>query len=216
MGKKILMELKNAVIEFDGDKAINAAKKSLSLNIDPLETIEKGITAGLTEIGDRFERGEFFLTHLVTAADIAQKAIKVLEPELLKKKEVRRTLGKVVIGTVEGDIHDIGKNIVAAMLIANGFEVLDAGSDVPTERFTSLVKEEKPDILGLSALLSSTAPKQREVIDALKRERQRSSVYVIVGGGTITQSWAEEIGADGYASDAIEAVELVKKLVGCK
>jgi methylmalonyl-CoA mutase cobalamin-binding domain/chain len=137
----------------------------------------------------------------------------VLEPELKKGNRTVKTLGRIVIGTVAGDIHDIGKSIVATMLTASGFEVHDLGVDVSADGFVRNVRESKPDILGLSALLTVTTPRQKDVMHALTRENVRSQVLVVVGGGSVTQTWANEIGADGYASDAVEASQLANKLI---
>jgi 5-methyltetrahydrofolate--homocysteine methyltransferase len=139
--------------------------------------------------------------------------LKILEPELKKSNSVLKTVGSIVIGTVEGDIHDIGKSIVVSLLTAAGFKVYDLGIDVSVEKFVKAVKELKPDILGLSALLTVTTPRQRDVIEALKKEGVRDQVLVIVGGGSVTQEWANEIGADGYAPDGVEASKLAKRLV---
>jgi len=172
---------------------------------------------GLRIVGEKFERGEMWLMHIVAAAEVAQRAInELLEPEILRRKEVRTSLGRVVIGTVAGDIHDIGKNIVRALLTASGFEVHDLGKDVPIEDFISKVKETNANIVAASALLTSTALTQRDIIEALKREGLRERVKVMVGGSAVSTEWAREIGADGYAPDAVEAVELAKKFMGIR
>jgi len=216
MSKEELIEkLKSAVLEFDADGAVEAAKQAISAGIDPVEAIESGIAAALKVIGDKFDKGELFLMHLIAAAEAAKKAIDdVLQPEIIKRKEARKTLGKVVIGTVAGDIHDIGKNIVAAMLFAAGFEVHNLGKDVPVEEFVNKAKELNADIVAMSALLSTTLPVQKEVIEALKKAGIRDKVKVMVGGAPVTREWAEQIGADGYGADALEAVSVAKRLVG--
>jgi len=216
MSKEELIEkLKSAVLEFDADGAVEAAKQAISAGIDPVEAIESGIAAALKVIGDKFDKGELFLMHLIAAAEAAKKAIDdVLQPEIIKRKEARKTLGKVVIGTVAGDIHDIGKNIVAAMLFAAGFEVHNLGKDVPVEEFVNKAKELNVDIVAMSALLSTTLPVQKEVIEALKKAGIRDKVKVMVGGAPVTREWAEQIGADGYGADALEAVSVAKRLVG--
>jgi corrinoid protein of di/trimethylamine methyltransferase len=208
-----LEELRSALLSFDEEKFMEAVRKSLEANINPLEVINV-ITDALQEIGRKFEEGEIFLVHLVTAGEMVKKAVsEYIEPSLKKARMERKTLGKVVIGTVAGDIHDIGKNIVAALLFSAGFEVIDLGKDVPVEEFIKAVKEHKPDVLGLSALLSTTLPVQKEVIEALKKEGLRDKVKVIVGGAPVTAQWAEQIGADGYAEDGVAAVKLVKRLL---
>jgi len=210
-------ELANAVLSFDADKVLETTRKALDLGLGPGDIIENGLGKGLKTVGEKFERGEIWLMHLVAAAEAAQRAIvELLEPEILKRKEVRASLGKVVLGTVAGDIHDIGKNIVRALLTATGFEVHDLGKDVPVKDFISKVKETDANILAASALLTSTAPVQKDIIDALKKEGLRERVKVMVGGSAVSAEWAEEIGADGYAPNAAGAVELAKKIMRIK
>jgi len=209
--------LANAVLSFDADKVLETTKKALNLGLSPGDIIEKGLGKGLRIVGEKFEKGEMWLMHIVAAAEVAQRAInELLEPEILRRKEVRTSLGKVVIGTVAGDVHDIGKNIVRALLTASGFEVHDLGKDVPIEDFISKVKETNANIVAASALLTSTALTQRDIIEALKREGLRERVKVMVGGSAVSTEWAREIGADGYAPDAVEAVELAKKFMGIR
>jgi len=196
---------------------LETTKKALNLGLSPGDIIEKGLGKGLRIVGEKFEKGEMWLMHIVAAAEVAQRAInELLEPEILRRKEVRTSLGKVVIGTVAGDVHDIGKNIVRALLTASGFEVHDLGKDVPIEDFISKVKETNANIVAASALLTSTALTQRDIIEALKREGLRERVKVMVGGSAVSTEWAREIGADGYAPDAVEAVELAKKFMGIR
>jgi corrinoid protein of di/trimethylamine methyltransferase len=215
--EKIFEEISEAIQSFEEEKVLNAVKKALSLGVDPSEIIEKGIAKGLRIVGDKYERGELFLMHLVAAAEPAQKAVKeLLEPEIKKKAGERKSLGKVVIGTVQGDIHDIGKNIVAAMLFAAGFDVIDLGKDVPAEEFAKKAKEVGANIVGASALLSTTLPVQKEIIEALKAMGIRDKVKTIFGGAPCTPEWVEEIGGDGYAENAIEAVKVAKRLIGVK
>lgn len=214
MPNEVLNELMNAVTNFDADKAVMVAKKAVRIGVDPTEAIEKGLAKGLQTVGERFERGELFLMHLAAAAEAAKRAIdEVLQPEIAKQELERKGLGVVVIGTVEGDIHDIGKNLVGAMLFAAGFDIHDIGKDVDTEVFVKKVKELNPDIVAASALLSTTLPAQRKLIEALKASGIRDKVKVIVGGAPVTDEWAKEIGADGYAEDAPGAVKLVKTLL---
>lgn len=211
----IIEKLKFAVLEYNTEKAISAARDAINFGVDPLKAIEDGLAKGIREMGDKFANGEVFLTELAMAAETMKKALEVLEPELKKMGKERKTLGKVLLGTVSGDIHSIGKSIVAAMLSANGFDVYDIGEDVPAEKFVEKIRELKPDIVGLSALLSTTLLEQKVVIETLKREGLRNNVKVIIGGAPASKKWAEEIGADGYGADANEAVDLVKKLLGC-
>lgn len=205
--------LRSALLSFEEEKFIETVKRSLEENISPLEIIN-ALTKALEEIGRKFEEGEIFLVHLVMAGEMVKKAVsEYLEPLLKEAKMERKTLGRVVIGTVSGDIHDIGKNIVAALLFSAGFEVIDLGKDVSVEEFIKAVEEYNPNILGLSALLSTTLPVQKEVIEALKKNSLRDRVKVIVGGAPVTSEWAEQIGADGYAEDAVEAVKVAKRLL---
>ncbi|MEM3699668.1 MAG: corrinoid protein [Candidatus Bathyarchaeia archaeon] len=211
--ENVIKKLRLAVLDYNTEEAVSAAKEVIKLGVDPLRAIEEGLAQGIREVGEKFANGEIFLPELIMAAETMKKALEVLEPELKKKNKERKTLGKVLLGTVAGDIHSIGKTIVASMLTANGFEVYDIGEDIPAERFVEKIKELKPDIVGLSALLTTTLPEQKTVIETLKREGLRDKVKVIIGGAPASKEWAEEIGADGYGADAAEAVEVVKKLL---
>jgi len=205
--------LRDQLLTFDADRFVQTVKKSVDQGHDPIEVVN-ALTEVLKEIGKKFESGEIFLVHLVQAGDAAKRAtIEVLEPLLKKSSQKREMLGKVLIGTVAGDIHDIGKNIVSMMLFTAGFEVYDIGKDVPTEEFVQKTKEYNADIVAMSALLTTTLPVQREVIEALKKAGLRQKVKVLVGGAPATAKWAEEAGADGYGEDAIEAVKTAKKLM---
>lgn len=210
-----LDDLVNAIQTFDPDKVMEATNNALKAGIDPLKIIEDGLTKGLRIVGKKFEDGELFLMHLVAAAEASKKALnELLEPRIAQSKGQRKSLGRVVIATVAGDIHDIGKNIVASMLFAAGFEVHDIGKDVPVDQFVSKTKEFNANIVASSALLSTTMPMQREIVKSLDAVGLRNNVKVLVGGAPVTQDWANEIGADGFAENAIEAVNVIKKLVG--
>jgi len=212
----LVSTLRDQLLAFDADKFVETVKKSVEQGHDPIEVVN-ALTEVLKEIGKKFESGEIFLVHLVQAGDAAKRAtVEVLEPLIKKSSEKRETLGKVLIGTVAGDIHDIGKNIVSMMLFTAGFEVYDIGKDVPTEDFVKKTREYNANIVALSALLTTTLPVQREVIEALKKGGLRQRVKVLVGGAPATSKWAEEAGADGYGEDAIEAVRVAKKLMGIK
>ena len=206
-------EIVNAVLTFDGDKVTEATKKALKEGQDPVKIVDE-LTKALRIVGKKFEEGEFFLMHLVAAAEPVQRVIKdVLEPEMAKKKEARKSLGKVVLGTVAGDIHDIGKNIVGAMLFAAGFEVYDVGKDIPSDQFVSKAKEVNANLVGASALLSTSLPMQREIVEGIVTTGLRDKVKLMFGGAPVTQEWVKEIGGDGYAENAIEAVNVAKKLL---
>lgn len=208
-------DLVNAVLRFDSDGVANMTRKALALGEDPVKIIENGLTKALRIVGKKFEEGEFFVMHLVAAAEPVQRVIKeILEPEMLKAKAQRKTLGKIVLGTVAGDIHDIGKNIVGAMLFAAGFEIYDLGKDIPTEQFIMKASESNANIVGASALLSTSLPMQRDIVSAITKAGLRDKTRLMFGGAPVTQEWTDEIGGDGYAEDAIEAVSLAKKLLG--
>ena len=211
---KVLREIAEAVVNLDVDGALEASKRALSMGVDPVDIVERGVSEGLRVVGDKFERGEFFLMHLIIAAEAAKRVMEeVVEPVLLGRRSGKR-LGVVVIGTVEGDIHDIGKSVVATMLKAAGFEVHDLGCDVPVDEFVKKVKEVNADIVAASALLSTTMRVQRDLVRALEEAGMRGRVKVLVGGAPVTREWAEEIGADGYAENAVEAVREAKRLLG--
>lgn len=210
---ELFSRMVRAVIDGEQERAVELAQEALRLEVPPLEAIDKGYMVGIQKVGELFEKGDFFLPELVMGAEAMQAALAVLEPELKRRHQERARLGTAIAGTVEGDIHEIGKRLVCTMLVANGFDVLDLGPDLAAETFIEKVRESKPDLLLLSALMTTTMPEQKSVIEALKEARLRDRVKVMVGGAAVTPAWAEEIGADGYAENAIEAVEVAKGLV---
>jgi len=214
-GEEIIEGLRRAVREYDPNMAREYARKAAEAGIDPVRALEEGLASALREIGDKFGRGEIFLTELVAAAQAMEAGAEVLKKKILEMGRAEY-VGRFLIGTVEGDIHSLGKGIVAAMLMAAGFEVIDLGEDVPTEVFVEKVREFKPDILGLSALMTTTMAKQREIIEALKAAGLRDKVKVMVGGAPVTEEWAREIGADACGLDANDAVKKALQLVGRK
>ena len=207
-----MKEVAEAVIEGDEDAVPELTRKALEAGIEPLRIINEGLTRGIEVVGDRFAAGEYFLPDLLLGAKAMEAGIAVLEPLLAGVN--REFIGRVIMGTVHGDLHSIGKNIVIMMLKSAGFEVIDLGVDVPTDRFIEKIKELKPDIVGISALLTTTVGKQKEIIETLKEEGLRESVKVMIGGAPINQNWADQIGADGYAEDATTAVKLARRLIG--
>ena len=212
----LVSNLREQLLTYDSDKFVVTVRKMVDQGNDPLEVVN-ALTEVLKEIGRKFENGEIFLVHLVAAGEAARRATaEVLEPLIKKSSEKRQALGKILIGTVAGDIHDIGKNIVAMMLFTAGFEVHDIGKDIPTEDFVKKTRELAPDIVALSALLTTTLPVQREVIEALEKAGLRGKTKILVGGAPATAKWAEEAGADGYGEDAMEAVRVAKNLMGAK
>ncbi len=213
MSDDILKELREAVWNFDEELSKSLAEKAVEMGIDPVEALEEGLAKALREVGDRFGRGDAFITELIAAAQAMEAGAGVLNEEIARRGASRKAVGRFLIGTVEGDIHSIGKNIVATMLSAAGFEVVDVGVDIATETFVDKVRELKPDILGLSALMTTTMTKQRDVIEALQDAGLREGVKVIVGGAPVTEDWVEEIGADACGLDAGSAVQTALGLV---
>jgi corrinoid protein of di/trimethylamine methyltransferase len=211
--ERLFEEMTNAVIAGLPDEARELANEALRADIDPLSAIEQGFKPGMDVVGEGFAKGELFIPDLMMSGEAMKAAVATLEPELMKRKQQRQVLGKVVIGTVQGDIHEIGKTLVATMLAANGFEVHDLGVDVSPQRFVDAVREVNADVVGLSALLTTTILHQEAVILNLKEAGLREQVKVIIGGVPASPEWAEEIEADGYAENATEAVEVVKWLV---
>lgn len=207
----ILAELENGVTSLQQEVAVEAAKKALAAGVSPVEAIEHGLAKGIRTVGEKFEKKEMFVVELIYAASIMEEAIKVLEPEMKKSKEKRHAVGTMVLGTVAGDIHDIGKNLVRIMLEAGGFEVHDIGKDVPTENFVSKVTETGANIVGASSLMTTTVEVQKEVVDTLRAAGL--DVPVMVGGAAATDEWAKEIGAS-YASDANSAAGMARLLLG--
>jgi len=212
MSAIVLEGLKKAVLEYDADAAAGWAAKAAEQGLDPLEALD-AMTVTIREVGDRFGRGELWLPDLVGAAAAMQAAMPVIEAEIQKQGKQRSSLGTVVAGTVFGDIHSIGISIVVALARAQGFTVVDLGVDVTAERFVQAVTHEEADLLAMSALLTTTAYEQKKVIDALTRQGLRDKVKVVVGGGAITDEFAESIGADGYAPTAPLAAELFRELM---
>ncbi len=213
MEAEILENLKKAVKEYDPEAAAEWAGRAVQEKLDVNATLE-ALTEAIREVGDGFGRGELWLPDLVGAADALIAATPILEEELGKRGEKRKVLGTVVLGTVAGDIHDIGKTMVRTFLTAEGFDVVDLGVNVGADRFIEAVKEREPDILAMSALLTLTAPQQKAVIETLEAEGLRDKVKIMVGGAAVNTQFAEQIGADGYDPTAVGAVKLARRLIG--
>jgi|Deesub1362B_J571_1020462.scaffolds.fasta_scaffold00428_22 trimethylamine corrinoid protein len=211
--ENLYKKMEKSIIEGNKEEAERLAREAIAQRLDLNEVINKGFVPGILEVGRLWEEGEYFLPELLTSAECMKSAMSILEPELIKSGNKRKTEGKVVIGTVEGDIHDIGKNLVAAMLTANGFEVIDLGADVPLNMFVDKAVQEDANIICLSALLTTTMIGQKKVIDILKLKSLKGKIKVMVGGAPVTKEWAERIGADGYGENAIEAVKIAKYLM---
>ncbi len=212
MSQEIYDQLTQAVIDGEPEDAAELARQALEMGLDPLTCINEGLTPGMNRVGELFESGEYFLPDLIIGGEAMKEALAVLEPALVEGRE-RAVLGRVVLGTVEGDLHEIGKTLVGTLLTANGFQVTDIGIDKSAADFVAAVKDTKADLVGASALLTTTMPQQERIIEALKEAGLRDQVKVMVGGAPVTASWAEKVGADGYAEDAIGAVILAKNLM---
>ena len=212
MSHEMITKIIDAVVEGEPELVVELTQQALATGMEPMDIIDQALIPGMDIVGERYACGDYFLPNLIISANAMQDAMKILEPELRLRQQARKSAGRIVIGTVQGDIHEIGKSLVATMLSANGFEVYDMGVDVPVEKFIAKVQETGANLVGLSALLTTTMVVQREVIAALKEAGLRDRVKVLVGGAPVTRSWADEIGADGYAEDAIGAVALARTL----
>jgi corrinoid protein of di/trimethylamine methyltransferase len=213
--KELLTEITRSLVECEApDSVAELSQKALEQGEEPLTIINQGLVPGMEIVGEKFQTGEYFLPQMVIAANAMQEAMGLLQPELLARQQSVEVAGVFVIGSVKGDIHEIGKSLVATMMFASGFRVYDLGVDVAPETFVQKVQEVDANLLGLSALLTTTMTAQRDVLEALQEAGIRDRVKVMVGGAPVTEEWAESIGADGYAEDVVSAVELAKHLLG--
>ena len=210
----LFKEMAQSITDGEAEKAAELAKQSIAEGVDPLDAINKGFVMGVNYVGEQFSCGNMFLPELVMAGEAMKAAVAVLEPELARRGTERKMLGKVVLCTVEGDIHEIGKTLVGTMLSASGFQVFDMGVDVPVMKVVEKAREVNADIVALSALLTTTMVHQKDVVEALEDIGMRSKVKVMVGGAPVTQEWVKQIGADGYSEDAIGAARIAKQLLG--
>jgi len=207
----ILNELKTLVSSIsDVEDVRKTTERALASGVNPIEIVDT-LGEALNDVGMKYDAGEYFLSELMMGGILAIEVTNIVKPHLTMAE--RKSLGKVIIGTVKGDLHDIGKNIVIMMLTAVGFDVTDLGVDVPAEKFAEIAKKEKADVLGMSALLSSTIDEMKNVIELLDKENLRDSIKVVIGGRPVTKEYADEIRADGYGKDATEAVKITKELV---
>ena len=206
-------EISKAIIDLEEEKAMELAKKAIDNKMNVLEVIEKGFGTAIRRLGELWDAGEYFLPELMMGGLIVKKSIDLLLPHLDKEKD-KFQLGKAVVATIEGDVHSIGKTIVATMLSAFGFQVYDLGEDVPPDKIIEEALEKQVDIIGVSSLLTTTMIGQKKLIELLKDRGIRDKFKVILGGAPITKNWADECGADGYAPTAMEAVDLAKSLIG--
>ncbi len=213
MQEEVFAAMRRSVLMGAPDHARQAARKALESGVAPLEAINEGLVPAMNEVGVLFGCRQVFLPDLMASSEAMQAAMAILEPELVRAGGERPSLGTVVLGTTKGDIHEIGKCLVGTLLTANGFKVHDLGVDVAAERFAEKVKEVGAELVGVSALLTTTMKNQRGVVEALERAGLRPGVRVMVGGAPVTRQWASEIGAEGYGKDALSAVALAKELV---
>lgn len=214
MGQDPMEELRQSVINYDEEAAVKAAKRVLELKMDPYKAITECLTPVIQEMGNRFERGEAFLPELIMATDAMNAAVKILEKEITGDRLERTKKGRIVLGTVKGDIHNIGKNIVAIMLGTAGYEVIDLGVDVEASKFVEEAEKSAAQVIMASALMTFTALNMKKITEYLELEGVRNKYKLVFGGGPLTESWAKEMGADGYAPDAVKAVELTNRLMG--
>ena len=205
--------MRQSIIDGAPDTATTLAQQALSTGTAPLDAINNGYVPGMHDVGEQFAKGQMFLPDMMASAEAMRAAMCVLDPELRKLGTERPMAGVVVLGTTKGDIHEIGKILVGTMLSAHGFLVHDLGVDVAGEKFAAAVREFNADIIGVSALLTTTMRSQKGVVEALEKSGLRSRVRVMVGGAPVTRRWADEIGADGYAKDAMSAVALARELM---
>jgi corrinoid protein of di/trimethylamine methyltransferase len=212
----ILDNLANAVIAGKKDLARDNAQAVIDNNIDPLEALEKGISKGMLTVGEKFESGESYLPELIMAADVFNVAMEILKPAIEANQTDIKKSGTVLLATVKGDVHNLGKNIVATVMETHGFEVVDIGVDQPTLGIIDAAQDKQVDVIGLSAVMTTTMPYQKELIDTLQEMNIRQQFIVLVGGGPINQQWADEIGADGYGETAMDAVTIATQKISAK
>jgi corrinoid protein of di/trimethylamine methyltransferase len=205
--------MRQSIIDGAPDTASALAQEAIASGLAPIDSINNGYVPGMHDVGEQFARGQMFLPDMMASAEAMRAAMAVLDPELRKLGTARPTAGVVLLGTTKGDIHEIGKILVGTMLTAHGFHVHDLGVDVAGEKFAAKARELEADIVGVSALLTTTMRNQKSVVEALRKDGLRSQVKIMVGGAPVTRRWAEEIGADGYAKDAMSAVALARELM---
>jgi corrinoid protein of di/trimethylamine methyltransferase len=205
-------KIQTAVVDGRRDDAADLARQAVARKLDLNEVIEKGYTPGLQKVGELWEKGDYFLPELVASAECMKAAMAVLQPEFERSRLRVRSQGRVVIGTIEGDIHDIGKNLVSAMLSASGFQVFDLGADVKLERFLEAAEAENADLVCLSALLTTTMLGQKRFVELVRERGLAGRFKIVVGGAPVTREWAADIGADGFGENAVAAVQVAKNL----
>ncbi len=207
----VLQKIAEELIKGNYPEMPKLVQQALDAKIPPSKILNEGLVAGMDVVGEKFRRDEFFMPEVLIAARAMQAGMDILRPKLVETGV--KLAGKVVLGTVKGDLHDIGKNLVGMMMEGSGFQVIDLGIDIPPEKFVDAVRTNQPNVLGLSALLTTTMPKMKETIESLIEAGLRNKVKIMVGGAPVTEKFAKDIGADGYAPDAATAVEKVRELV---
>jgi corrinoid protein of di/trimethylamine methyltransferase len=210
--ERALQKVADSVLSFEPDNVVTSTRQALEAGIEPMRVIEEGLAKGLRMVGEQYEKGDFFLTELIAGANAMKAGFDTLRP--LIPKGAKKSIGRVVIGTVKGDIHDLGKQIVTSLLEASGFDVIDLGVDVSSSVFVGKVKELSPEILGMSVLLTTSMPEMKTVIQELKQDGLRDKVKIMVGGAVVTDNYAKEIGADAYGADAVDGAHKATRLVG--
>jgi len=213
--KELFAELSRAVFEGDEEALVSLVQENVD-QCDPLAMVEKGMMQGMVEVGDKFSAGEVYLPELLMAAEAWEEAMKILKPKLAATGASLKKRGTVVVGTVQTDIHEIGKNILANLLTTAGFEVHDIGCDAGAAKFLDKAQEVQADIIAASAIMSTTVPYQKDIVDLLESRGLRDEYLVMVGGGVVTQEWADKIGADGYGDLASDAVDVAKRLMDAR
>ncbi|MEE0776736.1 MAG: corrinoid protein [Bacillota bacterium] len=211
--EEVLAKLKTCIEELDPDMAEEAANEAKEAGIGSIEAINEGLSKGMDTVSEQFDEGEVFVPDLLIAAEAFETAVEILTGGMSEEEKANSSLGKVLLHTVEGDIHDIGKNIVKTMLTAGGFEVIDLGRDVAVDEVVKQAIENKVDIIAGSALMTTTMPAQRDIIRVLNEEGVRDQFKCVFGGAPVSQEWVDSIGADGYAESASESINLIKKLL---
>jgi trimethylamine corrinoid protein len=211
---QVFQEMAQSIIDGDSEISARLAQQAVVQGIDPLEAISQGFVVGVNQVGEAFAKGDAFLPELVMAGEAMKAAVAVLDPELARRGTERKVLGKVILCTVEGDIHEIGKTLVGTMLSSAGFKVFDLGVDVPVMKVVEKAREVGADIVAMSALLTTTMVHQKDVIEALEDIGIRSKIMVLVGGAPVTKEWVKQIGADGYSEDAIGAINVARQVLG--
>ncbi len=214
MSEELFKKMAQSIVDGDSDISVALAREALAAGVNPLDAITRGFVIGVNQVGDAFACGQAYLPELVMAGEAMKAAVSTLEPEMNKLGTQRKMLGKVVIATVEGDIHEIGKSLVATMLSGSGFDVIDLGVDAHADKIIGKALEVNADIIAMSALLTTTMVRQRELIEELEKEGLRSKFKIMVGGAPVTREWVRSIGADAFSEDAIGAVNIAKQLVG--